>query len=109
VAKGKEFLGKTASLAQGRSAGSPWWDGRQVAIRPDVPGPAFDPDDLVLVRSDEERVEVQSRIERSVDEAKEKSSEDLWPSWLWDADGSTPADASDSAVGGRKSPEQPAT
>jgi hypothetical protein len=63
---------------------TPWWDGRRVAIRPDVPGFDFDPEALVLIRSDEERMAAQNRIDRSIDETK--SSKDLWPHWLWEAD-----------------------
>jgi len=60
-----------------------WWDGRQVAIRPDVPSRAFDPQDLILIKSDEERVSLQNRINQHVAEQKEGASdESLWPSWL---------------------------
>jgi hypothetical protein len=69
-----------------RDQSDPWWDGRQVAIRPDVPGQSFDPRNIVLVRSDSERLEAQVGIDRFVDETKGKSSGDLWPQWLWDAD-----------------------
>lgn len=67
-----------------RPESDPWWDGRQVAIRPDVPGPGFDPMDLVIIRTDEERLKAQSRIDQSVTEIKAKSSKELWPDWLWE-------------------------
>jgi hypothetical protein len=60
-----------------------WWDGRQVAIRPDVPSTAFDPRGLVLVETDAERLQAQSRISRYVSAQKQATSDDaLWPSWL---------------------------
>jgi len=75
----------TAMTGKGRAGKrAPWWDGRRVAIRPDVPGPHFDPDALVLIRSDQERVAAQARIDQSIDETK--SATDLWPHWLWQAD-----------------------
>jgi hypothetical protein len=66
--------------------GAPWWEGRRVAIRPDVPGPSFDPESLVLIRSDEERMAAQAKINSSIDEMKDKSPEDRWPGWLWKRD-----------------------
>lgn len=60
----------------------PWWDGRQVAIRPDVPGPSFDPGDLVLVETENERTEMNVRIDESVDEDAQAARDDLWPDWL---------------------------
>jgi hypothetical protein len=60
----------------------PWWDGRQVAIRPDVPGSHFDPGDLVLIETDDERTEMDIRIDACVDEEAQAPSDDLWPDWL---------------------------
>jgi len=77
----------------------PWWDGRQVAIRPDVPGTAVDPGDLVLIKNDTERLQVQAGIDRSVDETKKKSSAELWPQWLWDADDDGAASSRDDEAG----------
>jgi hypothetical protein len=79
--------GRLAALARGLTSNDdPWWNGRQVAIRPDVPGPDFDPETLVLVRSDKERPAVEARIDRSIDATKKKSADELWPQWLWEAD-----------------------
>jgi hypothetical protein len=61
---------------------SPWWDGRQVAIRPDVPSRGFDPDDLILVKTDNERLASQTRINRYVADQKNKPEGELWPRWL---------------------------
>jgi hypothetical protein len=83
MAKSKDLLDK-ALPGRARSEHDSWWAGRQVAIRPDVPGGDFDPSDLVLIKDDEERMAVQASIERSVDEAKEMSPEELWPDWLWE-------------------------
>jgi hypothetical protein len=86
--RAKNMLDRATSTTS-CAEGDPWWDGRQVAIRPDVPGTSFDPADLILVRNDSERLAAQAGIERCVDEAKTKSSEELWPGWLWDADAPT--------------------
>jgi hypothetical protein len=76
-----------ASSRWGRLDGDePWWEGRGVAIRPDVPGPGFDPEALVLIRSDEERSAAQAKISRSIDDMKSKSDRELWPQWLWNSD-----------------------
>lgn len=64
----------------------PWWEGRGVAIRPDVPGSEIDPEVLVLVRTDDERIAAQAKINRTIDEMKAKSDKDLWPQWLWKSD-----------------------
>ena len=64
------------------TTGDRWWDGRQVAIRPDVPSRDFDPEDLVLVKSDDERVRWQNRINSYIAEHKRAAEADLWPSWL---------------------------
>lgn len=60
----------------------PWWDGRQVAIRPDVPGRALDPGDLVLIRTDEEWVEIEPRIDDYATKVKETPVDKLWPEWM---------------------------
>ena len=64
----------------------PWWEGRGVAIRPDVPGPGIDPEVLVLIRTDEERVAAQAKINHTIDEMKARSDRELWPQWLWESD-----------------------
>lgn len=92
--KPEGLLGTESEDARSGSSGrkgrtdddEPWWDGRRVAIRPDVPGPEFDPEDLVLIRTDDERIAAQAKINRSIDEMKAKSDKDLWPQWLWKAD-----------------------
>lgn len=73
-----------ANVLRGEQA--PWWDGRQVAIRPDVPGSTFDPRNTLLVRNDKERLEAQVRIASFVEEIKRRTVEQLWPEWLWHAD-----------------------
>jgi hypothetical protein len=71
----------------GRNGGDePWWDGRRIAIRPDVPGPKLDPEALILIRSDDECVAAQAKIDDSINGMKQKSLQDLWPEWLWKAD-----------------------
>ena len=80
-----------------RTDSAPWWDGRQVAIRPDVPGSAFDPGDLILIKNDTERVEAEIRVEESVTETKASSLEDPWPHWLWEADEDPPGESSASS------------
>jgi hypothetical protein len=70
---------KPAPSGQGAER-EPWWEGRQVAIRPDVPGNDLDPDDLVLIESDEERLEADVAIDHAV--AATKKSDELWPTWL---------------------------
>jgi hypothetical protein len=95
-ARARAQLDRDASIRD-RDASDPWWDGRQVAIRPDVPGPALDPGDLVLIKSDTERIEAQTGISRFVDETKSKSPQDLWPKWLWEADDGIVSDPYDDA------------
>jgi hypothetical protein len=56
----------------------PWWHGRCVVIRPDVPN--LDVSSLQLIRSDGERREIYARIDAAVDAAPE------WPEWLWAGD-----------------------
>jgi hypothetical protein len=82
-------MGLEVELPNGQVVGStseapedPWWDGREVAIRPDVPSREFDPEDLVLVKTDDERVEVQKRIIQHVVQKLDVSDKDLWPTWL---------------------------
>jgi hypothetical protein len=70
----------------GSDGDEPWWDGRRVAIRPDVPGRKLDPEALVLIKTDRERIDAQAKIEKSIDETKKKSLKDLWPRWLWKVD-----------------------
>jgi hypothetical protein len=66
-----------------RETGSrPWWDGRQVAIRPDVPGREFDAGDLVLVRTDEERDQINAGIDRYVAELERNTSDNELDEWL---------------------------
>lgn len=60
----------------------PWWDGRQVAIRPDVPGREFDPGDLVLIRTDEEWDEIEPKIDEHATKVKETPVDQLWPDWM---------------------------
>ena len=55
----------------------PWWDGRCVAIRPDVPN--LDTTALRLVRGDAERAAVHARIAAA-------AAAPAWPSWLWEAE-----------------------
>jgi len=69
-----------------KSEHASWWDGRQVAIRPDVPGSRLNTGDLVLVRDDDERLAAQAGIERSVNETKNLQPEELWPDWLWEGE-----------------------
>ncbi len=59
----------------------PWWDGRCVVIRPDVPG-HLDISSLALIRSERERAEIQARIDAAV--AEEAARPDRWPYWLAD-------------------------
>jgi hypothetical protein len=59
-----------------------WWDGRQLAIRPDVPGRDFDPGDLVLVQTEDEWNEIETRIDSYTNELKQQSIEQLWPEWM---------------------------
>jgi hypothetical protein len=66
----------------GKEKNHPWWDGRQVAIRPDVPGSDVDPGDLVLVETENERTEMNVRIDRSMGQEAEVPDEELWPDWL---------------------------
>jgi hypothetical protein len=56
---------------------SPWWNGRCVAFRPDVPA-GLNVDDLCLIRTDEERAIMHERIDAAVAAGKD----DPWPSWL---------------------------
>lgn len=63
----------------------PWWDGRQVAIRPDVPGREFDPGDMVLIKTDEEWDQIEPQIDDYVAEVKQTPAEKLWPEWMADA------------------------
>lgn len=88
-----------ATPVKDRDASDPWWDGRQVAIRPDVPGPEFDPGDLVLIRTDEERLAAQAGIDKFVDDTKNKSSRELWPRWLWKTDNSSDPDSAQDQKG----------
>lgn len=60
----------------------PWWDGRQVAIRPDVPGLEFDVGDLVLVRTDVERDEINAGIDRYATEMESATSDNELDDWL---------------------------
>jgi hypothetical protein len=60
----------------------PWWDGRQVAIRPDVPGREFDAGDLVLVRTNEERDQINAGIDRYVAELEHNTSDNELDDWL---------------------------
>jgi len=60
----------------------PWWDGRQVAIRPDVPGREFHAGDLVLVRTDEERDQINAGIDRYVAELEHNMSDNELDDWL---------------------------
>ena len=85
VGKAKQALDR-ARPGHARSDDDSWWDGRQVAIRPDVPGSGLDPGSLTLIRDDDERVEAQAGIERSVNETKQMTPEELWPDWLWEGD-----------------------
>lgn len=78
--------GDDSDGGRGGSGAEPWWDGRRVAIRPDVPGPKLDPEALVLIRTDDERVAAQAKIDHSINETKKKSLKELWPKWLWKAD-----------------------
>lgn len=64
----------------------PWWDGRCVVRRPDVPG-HLDVSSLQLIRSEEERAEIQARIDAAVD--AEAARADRWPYWLADRPGGT--------------------
>jgi hypothetical protein len=69
--------------AERRGTGSrPWWDGRQVAIRPDVPGREFDAGDLVIVRTDEERDQINAGIDRYVEELERNTSDNELDNWL---------------------------
>ena len=61
----------------------PWWEGRQVAIRPDVPGHEFDAGDLVLVHDDMERDQINGAIDRYATEELERDSpDDELEAWL---------------------------
>ena len=72
-----------APEAEQRPTGArPWWDGRQVAIRPDVPGREFDAGDLILVRSDTERDQINGGIERFATELESGTSDDDLDGWL---------------------------
>lgn len=66
----------------GKEKNHPWWDGRQVAIRPDVPGSDIDPGDLVLVETEDERVEMNVRIDSSMEQEAAAPDDELWPDWL---------------------------
>jgi hypothetical protein len=60
----------------------PWWDGRQVAIRPDVPGREFDPGDMVLIKTDDEWDQIEPQIDAYVAEVKKTPTVELWPEWM---------------------------
>lgn len=64
------------------STARPWWDGRQVAIRPDVPGREFDAGDLVLVRNDTERDDINGAIDRYATELEEGDPPDELDAWF---------------------------
>jgi hypothetical protein len=78
----KEPAFKPAGAERRRTASRPWWDGRQVAIRPDVPGRDFDAGDLVLVRTDEERDQINAGIDRYVAEQEGNKSDNELDDWL---------------------------
>lgn len=92
--RGEGFIMASGRPAHGPSVGSseaeqratatrPWWDGRQVAIRPDVPGHEFDAGDLVLVRNDMERDQINGAIDRyATEESERDSSDDELEAWL---------------------------
>ncbi len=78
-----ETLVPVAGKGRAREDRNPWWEGRQVAVRPDVPGSTFDPGDLILIETDGERLDMGVRIDRSVAEEAETDDSDLWPAqWL---------------------------
>jgi hypothetical protein len=73
---------KASRTRRRTSERDPWWDGRHVAIRPDVPGVKLDVGDLVLARTDEERDQVNVGIDRYATEVARSKSDDELADWL---------------------------
>jgi hypothetical protein len=59
----------------------PWWEGRAVVRRPDVPAD-LNVDHLILPRSDGERVWMHQRVDELVAAECQRPLEERWPDWL---------------------------
>jgi hypothetical protein len=59
---------------------NPWWEGRAVVIRPDVPN--VDVDSLSLVKTNKERRELSQRMSELALAEAQGSDNDGWPDWL---------------------------
>jgi hypothetical protein len=68
----------------------PWWDGRNVVIRPDVPGRNFNPEAMVLFKTPGERARGNAAIDRAVSEMKDRidSGDRTVADWLKEGDSS---------------------